>query len=319
MNSGCICCSLVGDFGTSLKEVMHTYEPERILIEPSGVGKLSDVMKAVQDVIDTKDVALNSAVAVVDASKCKMYIKNFGEFFVNQIAHAGTIVLSRTGNISEEKLSKCIELIREHNGKATIITTPWEELDGKDILAAIEGAGDLEAEMMAELKANRNKEEEHHHHHHHGEECGCEHHHHGEEEHHHHHEEECGCEHHHHGEEEHHHHHEEECGCGHHHEEGHHHHHADEVFTSWGMETPAAYGRDEIERILDELENESKYGFVLRAKGMVSGRDGGWVYFDYVPGESNVRDGKPDVTGKFCVIGSKLKEDALKALFEGSF
>lgn len=319
MNSGCICCSLVGDFGTSLKEVMHTYEPERILIEPSGVGKLSDVMKAVQDVIDTKDVALNSAVAVVDASKCKMYIKNFGEFFVNQIAHAGTIVLSRTGNISEEKLSKCIELIREHNGKATIITTPWEELDGKDILAAIEGAGDLEAEMMAELKANRNKEEEHHHHHHHGEECGCEHHHHGEEEHHHHHEEECGCEHHHHGEEEHHHHHEEECGCGHHHEEGHHHHHADEVFTSWGMETPAAYGRDEIERILDELENESKYGFVLRAKGMVSGRDGGWVYFDYVPGESNVRDGKPDVTGKLCVIGSKLKEDALKALFEGSF
>ncbi len=319
MNSGCICCSLVGDFGTSLKEVMHTYEPERILIEPSGVGKLSDVMKAVQDVIDTKDVALNSAVAVVDASKCKMYIKNFGEFFVNQIAHAGTIVLSRTGNISEEKLSKCIELIREHNGKATIITTPWEELDGKDILAAIEGAGDLEAEMMAELKANRNKEEEHHHNHHHGEECGCEHHHHGEEEHHHHHEEECGCEHHHHGEEEHHHHHEEECGCGHHHEEGHHHHHADEVFTSWGMETPAAYGRDEIERILDELENESKYGFVLRAKGMVSGRDGGWVYFDYVPGESNVRDGKPDVTGKFCVIGSKLKEDALKALFEGSF
>ncbi len=319
MNSGCICCSLVGDFGTSLKEVMHTYEPERILIEPSGVGKLSDVMKAVQDVIDTKDVALNSAVAVVDASKCKMYIKNFGEFFVNQIARAGTIVLSRTGNISEEKLSKCIELIREHNGKATIITTPWEELDGKDILAAIEGAGDLEAEMMAELKANRNKEEEHHHHHHHGEECGCEHHHHGEEEHHHHHEEECGCEHHHHGEEEHHHHHEEECGCGHHHEEGHHHHHADEVFTSWGMETPAAYGRDEIERILDELENESKYGFVLRAKGMVSGRDGGWVYFDYVPGESNVRDGKPDVTGKFCVIGSKLKEDALKALFEGSF
>ena len=319
MNSGCICCSLVGDFGTSLKEVMHTYEPERILIEPSGVGKLSDVMKAVQDVIDTKDVALNSAVAVVDASKCKMYIKNFGEFFVNQIAHAGTIVLSRTGNISEEKLSKCIELIREHNGKATIITTPWEELDGKDILAAIEGAGDLKAEMMAELKANRNKEEEHHHHHHHGEECGCEHHHHGEEEHHHHQEEECGCEHHHHGEEEHHHHHEEECGCGHHHEEGHHHHHADEVFTSWGMETPAAYGRDEIERILDELENESKYGFVLRAKGMVSGRDGGWVYFDYVPGESNVRDGKPDVTGKFCVIGSKLKEDALKALFEGSF
>lgn len=332
MNSGCICCSLVGDFGTSLKEVMHTYEPERILIEPSGVGKLSDVMKAVQDVIDTKEVALNSAVAVVDASKCKMYIKNFGEFFVNQIAHAGTIVLSRSGNISEEKLGKCIELIREHNGKATIITTPWEELDGKDILMAIEGAGDLEAEMMAELKANRNKEEEHHyhhhdaecgcehhhgegHHHHHGEECGCEHHH-GEEGHHHHDGEECGCGHHH-GEEGHHHH-DGECGCGHHHGEGHHHHHADEVFTSWGMETPAAYAKDEIAHILDELDNEGRYGFVLRAKGMVPGRDGGWVYFDYVPGESNVREGKPDVTGKFCVIGSKLKEDALKALFENA-
>jgi len=332
MNSGCICCSLVGDFGTSLKEVMHTYEPERILIEPSGVGKLSDVMKAVQDVIDTKEVALNSAVAVVDASKCKMYIKNFGEFFINQIAHAGTIVLSRTGNISEEKLDKCIALIREHNRKATIITTPWEELDGKDILATIEGAGDLEAEMMAELAANRNKEEEQHHHHHHGEECDCghEHHHHdGDEAHHHeeghdhHHEEECGGHHHHeeehghHHEEEHHHHDGEECGCGHHHHEGeHHHHHADEVFTSWGMETPAAYGKDEISHILEELEDESRYGFVLRAKGMVPGKDGGWVYFDYVPGESNVRGGKPDVTGKFCVIGSQLKEEALKALFE---
>ena len=337
MNSGCICCSLVGDFGTSLKEVMHTYEPERILIEPSGVGKLSDVMKAVQDVIDTKEVALNSAVAVVDAVKCKMYIKNFGEFFINQIAHAGTIVLSRTGNISEEKLDKCIALIREHNQKATIITTPWEELDGKDILATIEGAGDLEAEMMAELAANRDKEEEHHHHHHgeecgcghkhhhHDEECGCGHHHHDEEcghEHHHHHDEECGHEHHHHHEEcgdEHHHHHGEECGCGHHHHDGeHHHHHADEVFTSWGMETPAAYSKDEIAHILEELEDEREYGFVLRAKGMVPGKDGGWVYFDYVPGESNVREGKPDVTGKFCVIGSELKEEALKALFESA-
>lgn len=329
MNSGCICCSLVGDFGTSLKEVMHTYAPERILIEPSGVGKLSDVMKAVQDVIDTKEVALNSAVAVVDASKCKMYIKNFGEFFINQIAHAGTIVLSRTGNISEEKLDKCIALIREHNQKATIITTPWEDLDGKDILKTIEGAGDLEAEMMAELAANRNKEEEHHHHHH-GEECGCghDHHHDGDEEHehHHHHEEEEHEHHHHHDEESHEHHHEEghhhhdgkECSCGHHHDGEHHHHHADEVFTSWGMETPAAYSKDEIGHILEELEDESEYGFVLRAKGMVPGKDGGWVYFDYVPGESNVREGKPDVTGKFCVIGSKLKEDALKTLFESA-
>ncbi len=327
MNSGCICCSLVGDFGTSLKEVMRTYEPERILIEPSGVGKLSDVMKAVQDVIDGKEVVLNSAVAVVDASKCKMYIKNFGEFFINQIAHAGTIILSRTGNISEEKLNKCIELIREHNAKATIITTPWEELDGKDILETIEGAKDLEAELMAEIKAHRNKEEEHHHHHHHDEEehGHCHHHHDDEEEHghcHHHDEEEhehC----HHHDEEEHdHHHHDEDghdhgpdctCGC-HDHEHGHH--HADEVFTSWGMETPAAYRKEEIEHILEELENEKEYGFVLRAKGMVPGAEGGWVYFDYVPGESNVRDGKADVTGKFCVIGSKLKEDNLKKLFE---
>lgn len=335
MNSGCICCSLVGDFGASLKEVMKTYAPERILIEPSGVGKLSDVMKAVQDVIDTKEVALNSAVAVVDASKCKMYIKNFGEFFINQIAHAGTIVLSRTGNISEDKLNKCMELLREHNQQATIITTPWEELDGKDILATIEGARDLEAEMMEELRANRNKEEEHHHHHdgecghdhghhHHGGECSHdhEHHHHDEEcshdHEHHHHDEECSHdhEHHHHDEEsshEHHHDHGPDCTCGCH---DHAHHHADEIFTSWGMETPTAYSKADIERILEELENEGEYGFVLRAKGMVPGTEGGWVYFDYVPGESNVRDGKPDVTGKFCVIGSELKEDKLKALFE---
>ncbi len=318
MNSGCICCSLVGDFGTSLKEVLSTYKPERILIEPSGVGKLSDVMKAVQDVIDGEDVVLNSAVAVVDASKCKMYIKNFGEFFINQIEHAGTIVLSRTGDISEEKLNKAIELIREHNEKAVIITTPWDELEGKAILETIEGAKDLEAELMAELKAHRHEEEEHHHHHH--DEEGHHHHHHEEEEHHHHHDEEE----HHHGEDEEEHHHEEEhdhhhdhgpdctCGC-HDHEHGHH--HADEVFTSWGMETPAVYSRNDIENILDELDDEGKYGFVLRAKGMVPGTEGGWIYFDYVPGESNVRGGKPDVTGKFCVIGSKLNEDALQQLF----
>lgn len=327
MNSGCICCSLVGDFGTSLKEVLHTYEPERILIEPSGVGKLSDVMKAVQDVIDSKDVVLNSAVAVVDASKCKMYIKNFGEFFINQIEYAGTIVLSRTGDISEEKLNKAIELIREHNEKAVIITTPWEQIEGADILATIEGAKDLEAELMEELRAHRHEEEEHHHHHHHegeehehhhheGEEHEHHHHHEGEEhEHHHHHEgEEHEHHHHHEGEEHHHHDHGPECTCGcHDHEHGHH--HADEIFTSWGMETPKAYSRDEVENILEELEEEGKYGFVLRAKGMVPGVDGGWIYFDYVPGESNVREGKPDVTGKFCVIGSELKEDALEQLF----
>ena len=335
MNSGCICCSLVGDFGTSLKEVMHTYEPERILIEPSGVGKLSDVMKAVQDVIDTREVALNSAVAVVDAAKCRMYIKNFGEFFINQIAHAGTIVLSRTGNISEEKLNQCIALIREHNERATIITTPWEELDGKDILETIEGAKDLEAEMMAEIMARRDEEDEHHHHHHHEEECGCSHHHEEGEHGHHHHDEEEGHEHHHHHDEEegheHYHHHDEEEEHGHHHQgeeehehhhhhdhdhEHHHHHHADEVFTSWGMETPTSYSKDEISHILEELEKESQYGFVLRAKGMVPGTEGGWIYFDYVPGETNVREGRADVTGKFCVIGSKLKEEELKKLFE---
>ena len=335
MNSGCICCSLVGDFGTSLKEVLKTYSPERILIEPSGVGKLSDVMKAVQNVIDEKEVMLNSAVAVVDASKCKMYLKNFGEFFVNQIEYAGTIILSRTGNISEEKLNQAIALIREHNTKATIITTPWEELNGIDILETIEGAKDLEAELMAELKSHKDEEEHHHHHHDHEEECHHDHeeyhhdheeehghHHDHEEEHHHHdHEEEHDHdheEHHHHDhEEEHDHHHEhgEDCTCGCHDHDHHHHHHADEVFGSWGMETPTAYSKAEIQHILDQLEKEEEYGIVLRAKGMVPGSEGGWVYFDYVPGESNVREGKPDVTGKFCVIGSKLKEENLKKLF----
>ena len=325
MNSGCICCSLVGDFGTSLKEVMKTYQPERILIEPSGVGKLSDVMKAVQDVIDEHEVVLNSAVAVVDASKCKMYIKNFGEFFINQIEHAGTIILSRTGNISEDKLKKAVELIREHNTKATIITTPWDELDGKDILATIEGAADLEAELMAELKEQREHDHEHHHHDHDG---GCchhdhDHHHEDEEEHeheHHHHDHDGECchhdhHHHHEDEEEHeheHHHHDHDGECCHH---DHHHHHADEIFGSWGMETPDQYSKEDLEKILEALEDDDRYGMVLRAKGMVPCTEGGFIYFDYVPGESNIRPGKPDVTGKFCVIGSKLKEEALKELF----
>ena len=348
MNSGCICCSLVGDFGTSLKEVMKTYQPERILIEPSGVGKLSDVMKAVQDVIDEHEVVLNSAVAVVDASKCKMYIKNFGEFFINQIEHAGTIILSRTGNISEDKLKKAVELIREHNTKATIITTPWDELDGKDILATIEGAADLEAELMAELKEQREHEHEHEHHHHDqdGECChhDHDHHHEDEEEHdheHHHHDHDGECchhdhDHHHEDEEEHdheHHHHDhdgecchhdhdhhhehgEDCTCGcHDHDHDHHHHHADEIFGSWGMETPDQYSKEDLEKILEALEDDDRYGMVLRAKGMVPCTEGGFIYFDYVPGESNIRPGKPDVTGKFCVIGSKLKEEALKELF----
>ena len=318
MNSGCICCSLVGDFGTSLKEVMKTYQPERILIEPSGVGKLSDVMKAVQDVIDEHEVVLNSAVAVVDASKCKMYIKNFGEFFINQIEHAGTIILSRTGNISEDKLKKAVELIREHNTKATIITTPWDELDGKVILATIEGAADLEAELMAELKEQREHEHEHHHHDHDGECChhDHDHHHEDEEEHeheHHHHDHDGECCHHDH---DHHHEHGEDCTCGcHDHDHDHHHHHADEIFGSWGMETPDQYSKEDLEKILEALGDDDRYGMVLRAKGMVPCTEGGFIYFDYVPGESNIRPGKPDVTGKFCVIGSKLKEEALKELF----
>ena len=335
MNSGCICCSLVGDFGTSLKEVLETYEPERILIEPSGVGKLSDVMKAVENVKSDGTVHLNSAVAVVDASKCKMYMKNFGEFFINQIEYAGTIILSRTGSMKREKIEEAVALIRQHNAKATVITTPWEELEGEKILETIEGAADLEAELMAEVLARHEEEHEHHHHdgeeheHHHDEEHhhhhdGEEHEHHHDEEHHHHEGEEHGHhhddeEHHHHheGEHEHHHDHEDACSCGcHDHDHDHHgHHHADEIFTSWGMETAAVYERAQIEHILDELDREKEYGIVLRAKGMVPTADGSWIHFDYVPGEAEVRTGAADVTGKFCVIGSELKEDALRALF----
>ena len=295
MNSGCICCSLVGDFGTSLKEVMETYHPDRILIEPSGVGTLSDVMKAVENV--DMELTLNSAVAVVDASKCRMYMKNFGEFFINQIEHAGTIILSRTDVASPEKVQQAVDLIREHNSRAALITTPISGLDGKEILKTIENGSELEKELMKEVME---------HHHEHGEECGCQEHHH---EHHHEHGEECGCH-------EHHHEHGEECGCqGHHHEHGHHHHHADEVFTSWGMETPAVYSRERVEKILEALDDEETYGFVLRAKGMLPEKDGSWIHFDYVPGEGSVREGAPDVTGKFCVIGSGLREDALKELF----
>ena len=354
MNSGCICCSLVGDFGTSLKEVIETYHPERILIEPSGVGKLSDVMKAVNDVEAETGSTLNSAVAVVDAKKCKMFIKNFGEFFVNQIEHAGTIILSRTDAMSEDKIKACVDLIREHNKEAVIITTPWDKLEGTQILEAIEKTNDLEKELMEEAKhhhhehghecgCGRHHHEEHghecgcghHHHEEHGHECGCGHHHHEEHSHecgcgHHHHEEhghECGCGHHHHEEHEHecgcgHHHHEEHghecgCGCGGHHHDHHGHHHADEVFGSWGFETPATYSEAELKAILEKLDNEEMYGFVLRSKGMIQDKDNAenWLYFDYVPGEYEIRSGKPDYTGKICVIGSKLKEDALKELF----
>lgn len=323
MNSGCICCSLVGDFGSSLKEVIETYHPERILIEPSGVGKLSDVMKAVQDVDTDAKVELNSAVVVVDANKCKMYAKNFGEFFLNQIEHAGTIILSRTAQISEVKLNTALEIIREHNDKATVITTPWDELDGNKILETIENAKDLEAELMAEVAklhdAYHHDHEGHECHHHEGydhdehECCHHEGHDHDEHECHHDHEghdhDEHEC-HHHEG----HDHHGEDCTCG-CHDHHHGHHHADDIFTSWGFETPTAYTRAEIEQILEALEDEKKYGSILRAKGMVFAGDGTWLNFDYVPGESNVRAGAAEVTGKICVIGAQLNEENLKALF----
>jgi len=355
MNSGCICCSLVGDFGTSLKEVISTYAPERILIEPSGVGKLSDVLKAVENVAGDLDVEINSAVAVVDASKCKMYMKNFGEFFSNQIEYAGTIILSRTDKVDQAKLNACVEMIREHNDKATIITTPLAQLDGREVLKTIEGADKLEdmmKEMLEHIHDDHDEDEcccghhhddedehEHYHDHDHDHECCCghhhdddddedehEHHHHhehdeDEHEHHHHHDhDEDEHEHHHHhehDEHEHHHHHEhdENCTCGcHDHDHHHHHHHADEVFTSWGIETPNTYSTEDIEKILTALDS-GEYGAILRAKGMVPAPDGTWVYYDYVPEEHDIRSGKPEVTGKICVIGSKLDEDKLAELF----
>ena len=337
MNSGCICCSLVGDFGTSLKEVIATYHPERILIEPSGVGKLSDVIKAVADIEleneEMKDVKLNTAVAVVDVSKAKMYIKNFGEFFVNQVESAGTILLSRTQNVSEEKTTEVVQLLKEHNPKATIITTPWDLLDGKLILANMESGKSLEEELMEEVKAHREEdrihEAEHHHHHHHDHDDEDhdheehEHHHHEHEEHDHDHEEH---EHHHHDHEEHDHDHEEHDhdhdehdhdhhDHDHHDHDHHHHHHADEIFDSVGFETPKSFTMEQIDSILDALQDEEKYGFVLRSKGMVPSKDGGFIYFDYVPEEKNVREGSPEVTGKIVVIGSKIKEHELKELF----
>lgn len=325
MNSGCICCSLVGDFGTSLKEVVSTYAPERILIEPSGVGKLSDVLKAVENVAKDLDVQVNSAVAVVDATKCKMYIKNFGEFFINQIEYAGTIILSRTDKASQEKIAESVALIREHNAKATIITTPLAQLDGKAVLDTIEGADKLE-DLLAEMLEKAHEEHEHHHHDD-DDECECGHHHHhddddddddDEHEHHHHHHDDDDDD----DEDEHEHHHHDhgpDCTCGchdhdHEHHHDHHHHHADEVFTSWGFETPNKYTASEIENILHALDG-GEYGVILRAKGMVPAEDGTWIYYDYVPEETYVRAGKPDVTGKICVIGAELKEDKLAVLF----
>lgn len=318
MNSGCICCSLVGDFGTSLKEVVDKYHPDRIIIEPSGVGKLSDVIKAVKDLHIENEIRLNSASTVADASKVKMYMKNFGEFFNNQIEHAGTIILSRTQNVSEDKLKKAIEMIRSLNADAHIITTPWDSLDGKQILAAMENVTNLELEMLAEQAEKTHEEHEHEHHHHDGE-CCCGHHHDDDEEHEHHHhdhDDEC-CHHDHDHEHEHHHHdHGDEC-CHHDHDHHHHegHHHADDVFTSWGEETPNKYDKEALDAILKKLANTNEYGSILRAKGMLPANDGTWMYFDLVPEEYEIREGNPDYTGRICVIGAELKEDALKELF----
>ena len=328
MNSGCICCSLVGDFGKALRKVVDEYAPDRILIEPSGVGKLSDVIRAVQNV-GSDALQLNSFTAVVDANKCKMYMKNFGEFFNDQVEHANAIILSRTGEISGDKLDTDIALLREHNPNASLIVTPWSELTGAQILEAMEKRNTLEAEL--ELLKEESRHEHHHHgddddeheccgHHHHDDddddddECCCGHHHHDDDD-----EHEC-CGHHHHdgddGEEhEHHHHHDggecddPECECHHHH-----HHHADEVFTSWGVETPKTFTMDELKADLAALDDGEKYGAVLRAKGIVKG-EGCWIHFDYVPGESNIRTGSASVMGRLCVIGSKLNEHELSELF----
>ena len=327
MNSGCICCSLVGDFGRSLNEVLTKYTPDRVIIEPSGVGKLSDVMKAVCDVAGEIDVVLNGSVTVVDAQKCKMYMKNFGEFFNNQIESAGTIVLSRTDVADADKVAQCVEMIREKNPKAAIVTTPIDKLTGEQLLEIIEKPTDDMAEKLLEEV----KEGHHHHHDDDDEECCCGYHHHhhddddddeDEHEHHHHHhddDEECGCGHHHHhddddDEHEHNHHHDGECGCGHHHH--HHDHDADEVFTSWGLETNRTITKEKLESLLQELAHSEKYGQVLRAKGMLPDADGTWYYFDLVPEETEIRTGAPIYTGKVCVIGSNLKEDELKAAFE---
>jgi len=315
MNSGCICCSLVGDFGTALKQVITDYAPDRIIIEPSGVGKLSDVIKAVKGVSADLDVDLDSYTTVADVSKCKIYMKNFGEFFNNQIESANTIILSRTQNVSQDKIEKAVSMIREHNQEATIVTTPWDDISGAMIREAMQNHKTLEESMM---------EEEHDHDHHHDhDECGCH-------DHHHDHDDECECHEHDHHDHDHHHDHD-ECGCHDHdhhdhdhgdgctcgcHDHDHHHHHADEVFTSWGKETPHKYNETKLNEILDTLADTEKYGIILRAKGILPSDAGDWLYFDLVPGEYEIRKGNPDITGKLCVIGSKLDEAALAELFE---
>ena len=321
MNSGCICCSLVGDFGTSLKEVITTYHPDRIIIEPSGVGKLSDVIKAVKGVDVDCEISLNSYTTVADVNKCKMYMRNFGEFFENQLQYARTIILSRTDTpkATEEKVAKAVALIREVNKDAVIITTPIEKLDGAQILEAMEQGREEDEDFCPVCGGH------HDHEHHHDDECGCGHDH--DHEHHHDHDDECGCGHDH-DHEHHHHDHNDECGCGHdhdhehHHHDGecgcghdHHHHHADEVFTSWGRETIKKYTKENLEKMLEALSASDEYGIILRAKGMLPAEDGTWIYFDMVPEETEIREGAPEYTGRLCVIGSKLNEDKLAELF----
>lgn len=340
MNSGCICCSLVGDFGKSLEEVLTKYHPDRVIIEPSGVGKLSDVMKAVRDVASEIEVMLNSAVTVVDVNKCRMYMKNFGEFFNNQIENAGTIILSRTDIAGADKVKAAVAMLREHNADANIVTTPCGQLTGAQLLEIIEKKDDMAEELMREAREHKHAHS-HHHDQEHGEECGChdhghhhEHHHEGghdgecncgchEHEHAHHHGhdhgEECGCQAHDH--DHHHHDHDESCTCGchdhdHHHGHDHGHHHADEVFTSWGRENVSAISRDKLEAVLKELAYGQKYGQVLRAKGMIPGeKEGVWIHFDLVPEQIEIREGSPDYTGKLCVIGANLDEEGLAEAF----
>ena len=316
MNSGCICCSLVGDFGTALKQVIETYAPDRILIEPSGVGKLSDVTKAVMGVAAHEQVELNSSVTVVDGQKCKMYMKNFGEFFNNQVENAGTIVISRTQNMKQDKLEACVAMIREHNKDAAVITTPWDELTGEQLLAAMEKPVSLADMVMAEEEIcpvcgghhdhdHDDHDHEHEHHHDHDDHDHEHEHHHDHDDHDHEHE-------HHHDYD-----HDDHCGCGHDHDhDHHHHHHADEVFTSWGKETPRKYTKEEVETILKALSaDNNEYGIILRAKGMLPSQDGTWIYFDMVPEEYEIREGQPEYTGRLCVIGSKIDEAKLEKLF----
>ena len=323
MNSGCICCSLVGDFGTALQDVLKQFAPDRIIIEPSGVGKLSDVMKAVLKVADEADIELSTYTAVADAMKCKMFMKNFGEFYNNQIESAKCIVLSRTQKLSEKKLDEVVAMIREKNPEATIVTTPWDDISGAQIMDAMEKKNDFVMQLM--------EEEEHDHDH-----CGCGHDHDHEHEHHHDHDHEehdhhdhedhdhhdhdhdhCGCDHDHEHEEHHEHHYDEHgnCSCGHHHHDHEGHHHADDVFTSWGTETHHKYTDDEVQEVLERMANSQAFGMVLRAKGMIQATDGTWIYFDLVPGEYEIRKGEPEVTGRLCVIGTELKTEEIERAF----